>query len=362
MDRRLFFAQLIALWGASRSASATSPGSEPYLVAATRGSGREAMVQFSSKRGVSFRKALRSRGHSFVSNRSRGHLVSVPPVHTGSCLVTDFDGREITEIRAESQRQFCGHGVTNQNDTLMYLTENNSVTGEGVVGVYDVVNGYERISEFSCHGINPHQIERSVSSNELIIANSEILIKRESGMRQLITKDMKPSLVFISSESGELIRKVSLPRGYEQNAIRHFIQAADGSIFVAMQNRHARDNVALLGRYQPSSARIEPYKLPQKLFEQLKGYAGDISLNQDETKVILSSFHGNALAIYDIDDESVRLIPLAGVTGLRRLFDGRVIAIAGRGEVYEVDTQRVAVKKVTESYGDFGWENHLVEI
>src|SRR3546814_1622629 len=67
-------------------------------------------------------------------------------------------GKVQHEIAAAEDRNFCGHGAYSADGRRMFATEVVASTGNGVLGIYDVRDGYRRVGEFSTRGLDPHEI------------------------------------------------------------------------------------------------------------------------------------------------------------------------------------------------------------
>src|SRR3546814_1119205 len=66
-------------------------------------------------------------------------------------------------IAAAEDRNFCGHGAYSADGRRMFATEVVASTGNGVLGIYDVRDGYRRVGEFSTRGLDPHRSEEHTS-------------------------------------------------------------------------------------------------------------------------------------------------------------------------------------------------------
>src|SRR3546814_13522316 len=74
-------------------------------------------------------------------------------------------------IAAAEDRNFCGHGAYSADGRRMFATEVVASTGNGVLGIYDVRDGYRRVGEFSTRGLDPHEI--------LLMPDRQTLVRSE---------------------------------------------------------------------------------------------------------------------------------------------------------------------------------------
>ena len=74
-------------------------------------------------------------------------------------VVFDHTGRdEPLTIASFSGRHFFGHGVFSTDGALLYATENDFDKARGVIGLFDVGDGFTRIGEFDTFGTGPHEL------------------------------------------------------------------------------------------------------------------------------------------------------------------------------------------------------------
>ena len=77
------------------------------------------------------------------------------------------------------------------------MTENDTVSLAGKIGIYDANNAYKKIAEFDSHGIGPHELIMHPDGDTLVIANGGI--KTEQASREELNLDsMRPSLTYLN--------------------------------------------------------------------------------------------------------------------------------------------------------------------
>ncbi|MCP4865294.1 MAG: DUF1513 domain-containing protein, partial [Alteromonas sp.] len=93
----------------------------------------------------------------------RGHGVAICPTSSHAVvfarrpgdyfMVFDYKrGEQIKMVVKGNNRHFYGHGVYSLDGTLLYATEGKTDTSQGVIGVYDVAQGYRKVEEFTGFG------------------------------------------------------------------------------------------------------------------------------------------------------------------------------------------------------------------
>ncbi|MGD1935248.1 MAG: DUF1513 domain-containing protein, partial [Candidatus Phaeomarinobacter sp.] len=211
IDRRHCLAGLgsAALLGAGGAPAGLTLGTDPFFLSAARGTdGRFRLVTLDANGRRAEAAALPARGHSAAISPDRRTAVVFARRPGTFALVTDMPGGDpIRQINAPSGRHFYGHGVFSADGTLLYATENDFEAARGVIGVYDVQDGYTRLGELPSHGVGPHDIGLSADGKMLIVANGGIETHPDAPRVKLNLDSMRPSLAFIRRSDGSLIEK-----------------------------------------------------------------------------------------------------------------------------------------------------------
>src|SRR5207237_5891958 len=97
-------------------------------------------------------------------------------------------------IASVEGRHFFGHGVFAPDGKLLYATENDFERGQGVIGIYDVAGGYERIGEFPTYGVGPHEMILLPDGKTFAIANGGIETHPDYGRAGLNIDRTDPTL------------------------------------------------------------------------------------------------------------------------------------------------------------------------
>jgi hypothetical protein len=154
-------------------------------------------------------------------------------------LAFDVQGRRAPILfTTPPTRHLYGHGVFSRDGRLLYATEHDNATRDGLIGIYDAGAGFKRIGEMPTHGIGPHEVILLGDGRTFAVANGGIETHVEpggTGREKLNVDSMIPSLAFIDSETGELRAKHEHTGGLHKLSIRHVAADARGSVWFGAQ-------------------------------------------------------------------------------------------------------------------------------
>ncbi len=289
IDRRsLLLGTAIALCARSRVLAAVdanaSNGEAALVSACRREDGRFALVLLSLDGRIVREIALSDRGHDIAVDRERGRAVAFSR-RPGTFAVAFStkrpeggaeDGAPLV-FAAATERTFSGHGVFARDGRLLYATENDDVTGAGLIGVYDTAT-WRRLGELATHGIDPHEAILLGDGRTLAVANGGIEM---SGREKLNIGAMAPSLVFLDVLNGEVKALHRLPAELNQLSIRHIAADAQGQVWFGGQWEGALTSAPeLVGRAGPDRP-LRLIETAQPMGLALKGYIGSVAISGD---------------------------------------------------------------------------------
>ncbi len=221
-------------------------------------------------------------------------------------------------IKAATDRHFYGHACYSLDGTQLYVTENDTVTLHGKIGIYDVSNGYQKIAEFDSHGIGPHELIMHPDSETLVIANGGI--KTEQASREELNLDsMRPSLVYLNRHDGTLLEKI-VPE-HSQMSIRHLAMHNDGTVMIGIQFQGEKHiNVPLVLTHQRGDAELKPLIMPNDQWQRFHQYIASVVVDSQHNLLCVTTPIGGCAAIYDLTTRKlindVRLLDCAGASVL----------------------------------------------
>jgi len=337
-----------------------------YFSAAKNPSGQFSIQQINNHGIPQFSSDLPSRGHSFAVS-SNNYLVAIGRRPSNYFLVINLRNARSTLVNSEVSRRFYGHGVFSPGGKHLYLTENDLHTGMGKVGVYDVLNEFKKIKEFSSFGIGPHDIAFDRQSLQLVVANGGIKTHPATGRKKLNINSMRSSLVHIDPLSGELTNRVQLPQELRFNSIRHLTIDNQGDVYVSLQNQKFDESQCLLAIFRSKIKTITSCVIPGNVEKDLNHYLGDITLDCSEQYFMTTSPRGDRALIFDREGgflDSVKISDVCGVAKTDKVGGFRVTS--GDGQMVELvfnrHSRRLQQQAMTELQTDksLSWDNHLI--
>ena len=186
--------------------SETGVAAGDLIAACRRPDGSYSVVVLGIDGAVLSELPLEGRGHDIALDRASGQAVVFARRPGSFALAFDIHGRhEPVLFTTPPNRHFYGHGVFSADGRLLYATEHDNDTRDGLIGVY-ASGSYRRIGEMPTHGIGPHEVIMLADGKTLAIANGGIETHIETGREKLNLASMRPSLAFVDSTTGSSLR------------------------------------------------------------------------------------------------------------------------------------------------------------
>ena len=177
---------------------------------------------FAQRGDARFSLPLPERGHAMAFHPAQPYMVVFARRPGRFAVVIDDDqGVALYRIDAARGRHFYGHGAFSPDGQILFATENDYESGQGVVGLYDARDGYRRVGEYPSHGTGPHELILMPDGRTLAIANGGIRTHPDHGRAKLNLDSMTPSLVFTDMADGRHLDQADLPDAQHQLSIRH---------------------------------------------------------------------------------------------------------------------------------------------
>ncbi|MEO1280300.1 MAG: DUF1513 domain-containing protein [Pseudomonadota bacterium] len=253
-----------------------------FISSVRRGASAFGLVILNERGDILREIPLAARGHDAVVHQPTGQGVVFARRPGTFAVAFDLtDRKPPTAFQSPSDRHFYGHGVFSRDGRLLYATENDFDNARGVIGVYDVHTSFKRIGEFESHGVGPHDILLSPDGKDLVVANGGIETHPDAGRSKLNVADMRPSLVFLDRQTGDLIVRHELPRSMHKLSIRHLDMDARGTVWFGAQWEGGLDDApSLVG----TAGLEKPLSLITSLDHMggsLQGYIGSVAMSAD---------------------------------------------------------------------------------
>ncbi|WP_261836267.1 DUF1513 domain-containing protein [Vibrio ishigakensis] len=298
LHSRREFLQLSALTGIALVTGCASSGPKPttsskLVGCATDGKGNYMLAATNISGELLYTHPLASRGHSVAHSQKTNHI-GVFARRPGYYLdILDADsGAQLQSLEPPKDRFFYGHGVYDNDSSLLYTTEGVTDTCEGVIGIYDASNKYRRIGEWTGFGIGPHQIAQ-LSTGVLVIAVGGI---QTHGRDKINLSSMKPQIAYLDPQSGKVLQTVSLSD--HQLSIRHLAVDDKDEVFFAqqLQREAIETHPQLIMRHKLGNQEAKQLLISNRLHNKID-YIGSIGVTKKT--VVASAPRANLLLVFD---------------------------------------------------------------
>lgn len=285
-----------------RSALA-APQHVRYLSARADSEGHYFLSGFDNTGEIRFDLPLPGRGHAIAAHPTLSHAVQVARRPGRYLLVVDaVGGKVLQEVHSAEGRHFYGHGVFSADGRWFYTPENDYETGRGVIGVRDVHDNYRHVSEFSSHGIGPHDLRLLADGITLVVANGGMQTHPDTGRATLNLESMSPSLVYLDRRDGRLLEEQRLPDALHKNSIRHLGTTADDTVCFVMQYQGSRrEHPPLVGLHRRGEA-LKLLTAPEAIQARMRNYCGSACADPSGKWFAVSSPKGGLITFWDAEN------------------------------------------------------------
>jgi len=308
------------------------------------------------------RVTLPGRGHGFAVAPHGDHAVVFARRPGTFAVVVDLQtGTDVARITAAAGRHFYGHGAYTADGRILFASENDIASGDGVIGVYDAADGYKRVGAFASHGIGPHQIMIHPDGKTLVVANGGIRTDPAQGRAKLNLDTMAPNLTLVDPASGRVLETARLEAALHQLSIRHIDVNGRGDVAFAMQFQgDKRQAVPMLGVFRPNG-RMTLLRAPAPVERHLRHYMGSVAFDGSGRVILASAPRGGLVVAWDGGTgEFLGQVPAADACGVAPADGpGAFLVTAGDGTVRRVDAVSGTVNQLTPPSRAVHWDNHV---
>ncbi len=370
IDRRGFLiGTALAIGSASRAFAGVLPSKEAaeaeagdFIAACRRPDNTYSVVILRLDGSIVRELPLKDRGHDIALDAASGEAVVFARRPGSFALAFGVRGRRAPVLfTASPNRHFYGHGVFSPDGRLLYATEHDNETRQGLLGVYSATQGYRRIGEMKTFGVGPHEVILLADGRTLAVANGGIETHVEpngTGREKLNVDTMMPSLAFIDSTTGDLIAQHNQASDLHKLSIRHVAADARGDVwFGAQWEGEAADTPELIG-----FAGIDK---PLRIIEPetpsgaaLSGYIGAVAISGDKRVLAASAPRAGRIVYVDTERAAIigetRLVDGCGLTGVSQ---SEFALSSGLGVLQTEAPDHTHLK--TASFPGRSFDNHL---
>ncbi|GAK82745.1 putative exported protein [Vibrio ponticus] len=320
---------------------------QPCLVGcALNGRDRYSVVVANEAGGPIHQLPLPERGHGVAVNATLGHAVAFARRPGSYLMVFDYiSGEMLHLIKAAPSRHYYGHGVYSNDGKLLFATEGERATSRGIIGVYDVTDGYKKLTEFSGFGLGPHEVI-IMPDDRLVIGVGGV---HTDGRTPLNLASMQPSLSYLSSQ-GDLLEQLTL--GDHHLSIRHLAHDGDETVLCGQQYRGEPDEYpSLLAMHKPGE-KLTPLQAEPEQWARFNHYIASIAATTEW--ILATSPRGNCYGIWSkATGKLVELSALPDASGVVAQDDLFSVS-SGSGQVISQSQP----KDKTSFLSGVQWDNH----
>ncbi len=361
IDRRRFLLGTALLIAGGRRTFAAAPGDEApvFASACRRGDGSFSVVLLDPTGRIIREVPISGRGHDIALHRPSGRAVVFARRPGFFAVAFDLEGQsEPTVFAPEEGRHFFGHGVFSRDGRRLFVSEHNIDTGDGLIGVYDVAAGYQRLGEFPSCGVGPHEAILMADGRTLAVANGGIATDPSTGRETLNLPAMEPSLAFIDSETGELKAKHTLAPELHMLSIRHIAADGRGQVWFGGQWQGGAEDAPELIGFASLDRPVKILEPASPLGVALKGYVGSVAMSRDGRILAASAPRAGRIVYVDTDTASLCAeTTLADGCGVAGVVEEEFALSSGLG-VVRLEIPGGAVRSETRIEGT-EFDNHL---
>jgi hypothetical protein len=369
IDRRTFLQGLGAAAAlAARPARAATAPAASYIGCRLRGEESGSAAAFDLGGRELFALDLPARGHD-IAQRPGAREAAIFARRPGTWFVViDSDsGAARKQQTASLNRHYFGHGVYSADGKLLYVTENDMESGQGVVGIYDATSDYARIGEFASQGIGPHDIALLPDGHTLVIANGGLMTLPDSGREVLNPDTMRSTIDLVDREQGDLLARFEIDPSCRDLSLRHLALTPRGDILFGGQYQGDAENLPLLAGLITTKGTMTLLPMPEDELAALENYIGSVAVDRDGEILAATSPHGNRIAFWNIvSGEFIGSRRMADVCGIAAGPDAREFVVSSGNEgCAEVtlsgrETSASIESSQISNLAQRVWDNHLV--
>lgn len=330
-----------------------------FASAAKLPDGRFAIVVVSEDGTLLRTIPLQGRGHDIaLSPNGRRAVMFARRPGTFAVSFDTADRSPPQLFQSPAGRHFYGHGVFSPDGRLLYATENDFDNARGVLGVYDVAAGYRRIGELATHGVGPHDLLLLPDGETLCVANGGIETHPDSGRTKLNLGSMRPSLVFMARQTGEVLARYETTSNLSRLSIRHLCADANGMVWFGGQWQGSLDEAPVLVGRAGRDSPISFCSAFEDSGPRLKGYIGSVAASADGGLIAATAPRAGRTVFVDASTGAVvHETPLQDGCGVAPLPDSGFIISSGLGVLVHARPRGAA--NVVEG---IAFDNHLLDL
>lgn len=326
--------------------------------------------------GDSYATAFDSAGEAAIDIPlpARGHGIAIAPDQKTAVIlgrrpglyafaVSLRDGAVTHRFEPAKGRHLCGHGLYTADGALFLATETDWEGERGLIGVYDVHDGYRRVAEWETGGLDPHDVRLLPGGRRIVVANGGILTHPDAPGAKLNLDEMDSSLSVIDLASGGIVHQYRLDPALFQLSMRHLVVGNDGTVAFIMQYEGPSDELVPLGGLLRPSGEMVLLDMPRDGLADLRNYCGSASVDASGEIFGMTSPRGGHAAFFRFADGrylgGARLSDVCPIAADPAM-PGRFYLAGGHGGIERVMPEGRAGEALKSDLARKSfWDNHM---
>ncbi|MDV7102845.1 DUF1513 domain-containing protein [Vibrio sp. TH_r3] len=344
--------QALPLISSTVATSRKVTGTGAFIGCAVDSSGQYTAVVASENGAPVHSITLPARGHGIAVSPNQLKTEAVVFARRPGVFFQVIDyvtGERLPFISAQPNRHFYGHGAYSNDGNWLFVTEGESKTSAGIIGVYDATNSYKKVEELTGFGIGPHEI-RVLDNDDIVVAVGGV---HTNGRRPLNLESMLPALCYFNSK-GQLSEQVSLSD--KKLSIRHLCTPSSSMVISGQQYRGDTDDTPPLIAVHKRGQAFYHLQAEDEQWARFNHYIASIEVVDD--LLLATSPRGNCYGIWSLaDNQLLEIDVLPEASGVVKYKQGFFVS-SGSGRVAEISRSGDSHLHKTSVL----WDNHLARL
>jgi hypothetical protein len=271
-------------------------------------------------------------GHGLaVHPQDSGRAVMFEKKGPGACELDLRAGRVVRPLTTPAGRAFYGHGAFSRDGKVLFATENELATRDGLVAVRDAVSLAE-LGRFPTYGKSPHDCRLIDEGRTLAITNG--------GGK--VDEDAPPSVTFVDVQSEKLQEKLV----FETPRINagHLALTRSRDLVAISAPRDGLPATALGGvTIRIGSGPFVTMAEPDDVIARMTGESLSLCIEEKTGVVGVTNPDGNIVTFWDLAQKRfVKKLDLPAPRGITQTLDGEHLVLSyGAGTLTLLDPRRL---------------------
>ena len=258
-------------------------------------------------------------GHGLALDpRAPGRAVMFEKKGPGCCELDLRAGSVLRPISTSKERAFYGHGAFSRDGAVLFATENNLDTKDGLICVRDA-RTFRELGQFPTYGKSPHDCHLIDEGRTLAITNGGSAVGEKEGA---------PSVTFVDARSEKLLEKLEF-RSPRINAGHLAITKKRDLVTISAPRdglpKTEKGGVTLRVGNGPFVTMSEP----AEVVERMIGESLSLCVDEPSQVVGVTNPDGNVVTFWDLTRQRfVKRLELPAPRGLTKTLDEEYLVLS----------------------------------